>query len=333
MTKGLLDKFIFPSIVFFVISVSVVSQNSDDNLLLHYSFSGNFEDSTGNGFHGQAEGSTLTTDRNGNANEAAYFDGIDDYIIFPNDNALKPNLPVSFSFWVKYDSDDFEDRALFNTSFEDDRSSGVYFNTEISTGRYAINFGNGTENYVSTTRQTYTSNTLIETENWHHIFVVVESSIKMRIYVDCNENGGTFSGSGGFISYSMTPGNLGRRDRNLNTPPLYFEGALDDFMYWDRAFTDDELIKDGLCEFILGVDDINSTNNSLQIYPNPAKDILRLKSKSALIKTIEIYNVLGQKVYQSNYKENIDISNLSSGLYIIKAIGNNSIALEKLIIQ
>lgn len=58
----------------------------------------------------------------------------------------------------------------------------------------------------------------------------------------------------------------------------------------------------------------------LKIYPNPADNVLHLKSEQAIEK-IEIFNLLGQKVLMNKPRTSqpkLNISNLSSGSYIIK---------------
>jgi hypothetical protein len=58
---------------------------------------------------------------------------------------------------------------------------------------------------------------------------------------------------------------------------------------------------------------------STQLYPNPVKDILSIKSKAIVISKVAIYSVLGKKIKEvkSNF-ESIGIYNLSNGLYIIR---------------
>jgi len=175
-----------------------------DGALLHYPFDGNFEDVTVNEYHGTNSGTVFTTDRLGNENSAVLFDGIDDYIDFPNLLELKPELPLSFSFWIRYDSEDTSNRSVFNTSFEAGTNSGVYFNSQSSTGYYAVNFGEGS-------------------------------------YVDKIKTEGTYSGSGGDLQYSDTSGSLGRHYRSPVDFVNYFKGALDDFRYWNRTLTEDEI--------------------------------------------------------------------------------------------
>ena len=58
---------------------------------------------------------------------------------------------------------------------------------------------------------------------------------------------------------------------------------------------------------------------NIKIYPNPANDNIRLKSKMEIY-FVEIYNTLGQRVMTINYNEQnyvIDIASLPAGLYFI----------------
>jgi len=269
-------------------------------------------------------------DRNDNPNSAVYFDGVDDFIDLPNLIELKPELPISFSFWIKYESDNYQDRAVFNTSFEDDRSSGVYFNTQISTGNYAINYGDGTYNYISTTRRTLTSNEAIETENWHHIAIVVRSATDMSIYVDCIDYGGSYSGTGGDLVYSDTPGSLGRRDRNLGVPANYFKGMLDEFMYWSRELTVLEI--DQLCNEVLSLPEFDSDIPKVRIYPIPTNNKLNIETTDKFEKIL-IFNSVGQMVYKNSYSKTIDLNNLRNGIYFLKLISNTKIVNKKIIIE
>ena len=121
----------------------MVAQNLSDHLLLHYTFDGNTNDVSGNNYNGIPFGVTYGPDRNGNPNSACYFNGIDNYVNFPNLAALKPNLPVSFAFWINYASEDYNKQVVFNTSFEENRCTGVWFNSSLAENGHAINFGNG----------------------------------------------------------------------------------------------------------------------------------------------------------------------------------------------
>ncbi|TMM31979.1 T9SS type B sorting domain-containing protein [Polaribacter aestuariivivens] len=218
---------------FFLIIIFFSIQNYSQELLLHYTFDGNVNDVSGNNFNGNPSGVTYVNDRNGNANSAVSFDGINDFIDFPNVLKLKPTLPVSFSFWIKYESDNVQDRVVFNTSFKEDVNSGVYLTSQSSTGKLAVGYGDGSSSFTSSNRRGYLSNNVIKSNAWHQIHIVILSSNNIKVYLDCVETGGTYSGFGSKLSYSSNPGSLGRHDQNSSgIASYYFKGVLDDFKYY-----------------------------------------------------------------------------------------------------
>ena len=88
--------------VFIVIPFMAGQTKADlsDGLVAHYSFSGNADDESGNGNDGTVFGATLTTDRFGNPNSAYSFDGINDYIVLPNESSFDLT-EFSIVMWVK----------------------------------------------------------------------------------------------------------------------------------------------------------------------------------------------------------------------------------------
>lgn len=275
-------------------------------------------------------GATFGPDRFGNPNSAAYFDGVGNYIEFLNIPELKPDLPVSFSFFIIYDDLNYDNSTVFNTSFEEDVNSGVYMNIQSSTGRYQISFGDGSDFYTSSSRRTYTSNNTIDNNNWHHIAIVVNSESDMKIYVDCFESGGSYSGTGGSLQYSNLPGNIGRHARSINGPADYFKGAMDDFKYWNRELTIKEITY--LCK-TLNVNEHNINDELITIYPNPTNGDIHFKSAIDNIKVINIYNPLGQKVSSNKYKSSLDLSHLQKGLYFIEFKNELLVLRKKIIIK
>ncbi|GAA0872840.1 hypothetical protein GCM10009117_19870 [Gangjinia marincola] len=71
----------------------------------------------------------------------------------------------------------------------------------------------------------------------------------------------------------------------------------------------------------LNVDEEKSDDLSFQIFPNPATDLLTINMTNKNdLKKVRIYNIQGQQVIDATTPQ-IDISNLQSGLYLIKVIG------------
>ncbi|WP_397363144.1 CotH kinase family protein [Olleya sp. R77988] len=70
----------------------------------------------------------------------------------------------------------------------------------------------------------------------------------------------------------------------------------------------------------LSVGDFDLDNN-LQVYPNPTSDVLTVKTPSAIIEKVSIFNSLGQVLYQNTYQNSnqveLDFSALAKGVYMV----------------
>jgi hypothetical protein len=89
-------------------------------------------------------------------------------------------------------------------------------------------------------------------------------------------------------------------------------------------------------EVILGIEQ-NDLNDSISIYPNPADDYLTISNNNTGIETIELYSVLGNKVFEktdiNSLTKSINISNLPSGVYLLKVIDSEKKSATKRIIK
>lgn len=298
-----------------------------ENLLVHYTFDGNTLDQSENAYHGFPNEITYTEDRFGNPDGAALFNGINSFIDLPNLAELKPTLPVTFAFWIRLDSDDWEYREVFNTSHQLGVCSGIYFNTEISSGKFGINFGDGSPTYAPYVRRSLISNKVAVRGEWVHITAVVISATEMTIAINCKDEGGIYTGSGGDLAYSDTPGSIGRNDRSPNAPVYYFKGAIDDFLYWDRALSTIEI--GSLCRSLGTTSENNLTNFSM--HPNPASTKVYFSSVETTRSTVTIFDSLGNPVLKSNMKPEIDIDNLSNGIYFVTVSNEDATITKKLV--
>lgn len=107
------------------------------------------------------------------------------------------------------------------------------------------------------------------------------------------------------------------------------------FNYWDNNswVKNDSLIT--FCIPYTGIaDEPQAKISEFEIFPNPANTSLTIESQQKSV--IEIFNIEGQiiKAFNNADKETIiDISNLSSGVYIIKAKTDRGVAIKKFIKQ
>ena len=103
--------------------------------------------------------------------------------------------------------------------------------------------------------------------------------------------------------------------------------------YWDSNFDRWESEEDNLNIYYtkkstLGVNDHNLIKVS--IYPNPVIDKLFIQGLSNPLK-VSIYNVLGKLVLAEITSKDIDVKQLSKGIYILKIIDEQKETVRKFI--
>ena len=76
----------------------------------------------------------------------------------------------------------------------------------------------------------------------------------------------------------------------------------------------------------LGLDSVS--NESFKLYPNPVEDYLYIQSSDTTIKNIDIYNILGKKIYSTSSENRLDMSSYSAGIYFVK-INNSTFKIVK----
>lgn len=86
-------------------------------------------------------------------------------------------------------------------------------------------------------------------------------------------------------------------------------------------------------EDIMSVEEI--TTNTLNIYPNPTINDINIITNTNTKSHIEILNLSGQKIFEKEFstKINIDLSDYSKGMYIVKVISENNSYSEKMILK
>ncbi len=124
-------------------------------------------------------------------------------------------------------------------------------------------------------------------------------------------------------------------DTYPNNNSANFDGAWSVYPYFASGNIVISDINRGLFivrDATLGIND--NTISSFAIAPNPAKEFVTVSSKADPILQVEIFNILGQKVMDQNFaqslSENINISNLQAGMYVMKI---NSTTTKRLLVN
>ncbi len=235
---------------------NIPSNVPTNGLVGWWPFNGNANDESGNGNNGTVNGATLTTDRNGNANKAYSFDGVNDYILT---NSFSINVNSTFSFWVKANSTlDLSATSTQANSGATILSKGASNSpcnySDIAFGFKKGNEGNGEQNcnnqqWLETElgvgcNLNYVSNcnSNIQLNNsWQQITIVIRPNHIIRymngVLID------SINHSLNSLSNSGFPFSIGAR-YVANMPGLvqgFWKGEIDDIAIYNRALTQQEV--------------------------------------------------------------------------------------------
>ncbi len=147
----------------------------------------------------------------------------------------------------------------------------------------------------------------------------------------------TFTASSGFASYLW---NTGASSNPLTTTAssvagtFYYAITVTD-LNGCNGTSDSSIVIVNLCTRVEEMNNIPSVN----IFPNPADEIIYLSLQNNIVNdnvSIELYSVIGEKILQQETKEQqteINLKNLSSGIYFLRCKVDKHIINKKIIIE
>lgn len=183
---------------------------------------------------------------------------------------------------------------------------------------------------ISTTLAKGSSNTITITPRWTGT-VYYEA---YRVWIDYNQDG-DFNDSGEQV-YTRSRTKASSVSGSFTIPSSALNGAtrMRVSMKYNANSTSCEtftygevedytvIISNSVGQGITG--DTGFSNAEMSIYPNPAKHTLNISLIEATGKDYVIYNTVGQVVGKGAYTENVDVSSLQSGIYIIEVNTENN---------
>ena len=222
-------------------------------LVAYYPFSGNAEDSSGNGNHGLVNGALLSDDRFGNPSSAFVFNGINNYIDVKFSNSLAIQSSFSSSVWVYTDGAALlsgECSGAIYSMYESNGCGGYILYTEsggpIGAKHFIGGFGkcNLPGEYFSF--NSYCS-LPISTEcplklyslRWHHIGISIDGLLGIgKVYLDGQLISTSSSAAISMLNYAGSNLIIGNIDKNQCR---WWGGKIDDLRLYNRALSEAEI--------------------------------------------------------------------------------------------
>lgn len=322
------------------IAAQVPSYVPTNGMIGYWSFTGNANDSSPNANNGIVTGATLITDRFGNLNSAYSFNGLNNYIDFPQGSSSTLNVigDISYCYWIKTT----QITLGLITAFGEETAanpggylSGLADGPNAEPGKLSFEIGG-----------TWAKSTIMLNDNaWHQVIITLNSQT-LRLYVD------------GLLNVERpnviptTSWNGIRRMGSANYNSIgFYNGFIDDFGLWNRALTQEEITglyyAENACQSlvintgILGFNPVAYTN-TVTIYPNPAHDQITIDCGNLANVSgwyIKIVNTLGQEVFNGAMNTPQYVVPLNSwsgqGIYFVKIYdsSNNLLNTKKIILQ
>jgi len=265
-------------------SVTAHSQSYIDTVGLSglWSFSGNANDSSGNGNNGIVYGATLCTDRFGNANSAYHFNGSSNYITSPASFIIGSG-DKSYSVWFK--SDTIKRGWILEGGID---NIGQAFGLFVQDNSGTIVFQGMNTPYD------IIIDTLTDTTQWHNV-VITYSSDTLKSYMD------------GKFKYSrydnLNTANAGIIFGRRQNPAIeggtdaYFKGKIDDIAIWNHSLSTCEIAK------------LNIASNTL-IIKQPINDTV-LTGNTAIYSIIDTGGSATYQWQENNGSGFVNLSNVT----------------------
>lgn len=222
------------SVLFMVQVLGTFAQIPTSGLIGSWTFNGNANDVVGNN-HGTVLGATLTNDRFGNANSAYNFNGSTNYIKMQNPGP-SGSVSRSVAFWAKSSYSGLMAAFDYGTIMV-----GGCFHILFNYNCQGVGFDVAGGIFVR-------GNNGLADNNWHHYAAVFDSNISLQmnnvvLYVDGVAQPSitcwVTSTTTALFTGTVDPITIGR---TAGAATRYFNGALDDFYFYNRPLTQAEVL-------------------------------------------------------------------------------------------
>ena len=200
-----------------------------NGLVAWYPFNGNANDESGNNRNGTVNGgTTLTSDRFGNANKAYQFDGTSGYII----NSSFPTNYTAYSFtgWVKSDLTSTNQGCFYTQTGNTSSSGGENSSIGVSFFGTNVNARHRLGNYILMAID------FAPLEQTWNFYASTWDGLYLRVYKN-----GVFIDSAYYPTITTITTKFLIGSAYTGAPSYFFQGKLDDVAVYNRALTPSEI--------------------------------------------------------------------------------------------
>ena len=291
--------------------------SGENDLVAHFQFNGNTLDSSINLNHAATLGKITYVE--GKVDSLAIaLNGEDSFIQLPA--TLANHEEITVATWVYWNGG-----TPWQRIFDFGNGETEYMNLTPQM-RFAIKNG-GTEQRLDASA--------LPKGEWTHVAVTLGTS-GARLY----QNGELVNESTDVtirpIDFKPILNYIGR----AQTTVPFLNGLVDDFRIYNYELTAEEIARlaSDVNTSVQSVADRNEIN--INVYPIPAGNILKYyidTRNNGNTETFSLYNIYGEQVFQQDIRNKIEgeinISDLPSGIYLLKVAGRNIMSTAKIVIK
>lgn len=284
-------------------NVNITQTIAEPGLVAEYSFDSTYNNMAGSEPFSQSVRTSFVTDRNSNPNRALNINSA-----INECSATITNLPIgnqarSVSIWVKPNQISPDNYLFIYGNMVSNTAYGISFQSDLIN-----NFGWANDLSVAVTNSVNV---------WKHIVCTYDSTTA-KIYVD------------GILMTSGSKPTWNTASSSFKLAFNYGSLAVDDLKIYNYALSQAEVTNLLGSNTSLSSSDFVQNDLEVELYPNPVKNILNVTAATE-IKSVEIYNLQGQKVKTSNQKQ-VSVFDLAKGIYLVKIQDiSNAISTQKIV--
>ncbi|MCT8339111.1 T9SS type A sorting domain-containing protein [Flavobacteriaceae bacterium TK19130] len=175
-------------------------------------------------------------------------------------------------------------------------------------------------------------------------YLIIDENLTMQGEGACN----TFSGDYEYLfenTFVFSNLNFTNTEDNCEvTQQNIFENSFLIFLqndFWYQFEEDSQGYRLGFYSSIFGIaeftnyelDENEYSRDGFLLFPNPTEDMLYLRTDGAQVDSVSVYDVFAQKIFTANHVEEIDVSNLAVGIYMVEIIVDGNKSTKKILKQ